>query len=327
MDRPWFIPSSETHGRADLGNKKANLAKSGPTRDGNIFSELLVASPRPAKPPTKPYLQRICPSRGLSVSLEPMLYRTTSLEDRAPSRHHLGALSERKINQDNDQRKPMTKIKLLAGLVVGLALMAMSATPAGAVFRSLNGTSQGPGESSATSLTVGAAKVSCEKAEGEWHIQSKGKFEEHEQNGKQIAQAKGPHLYIKVSKWNNCKASISGIGVGAKVGACEFQIEQEQEGVLKGTATVIHECQIQTAEEKGVKACTIHVFAGKESQKEPINAFLPGISFENSGTSLLTTSLVENIHGKASCLTPEEFVGGKFESAKGGIIGKELNEV
>jgi hypothetical protein len=218
----------------------------------------------------------------------------------------------------------MIKINLLAWLIAGLAVMAMSAVPAGAWFKSLNDTSHGVGEVGRTNFAVGGAKVGCEKAEGEWKIQTKGQWWERGLSGKQEAALEGPHLYLKVSKWNGCSASIVGVKVPFKIEACEVQIAQEREA-LSGTATVIRECIIQTAEEKGAPACTIRVFAGSRKQTEPINELLTGITLENSGKESRATASIEHLHGRGSCLLPEEFTGAKFETEKGGVVGDDLN--
>ncbi len=217
----------------------------------------------------------------------------------------------------------MLKFKLLAGVAASLAILALSAAPAGAWFASLNGKSQGPAKIvSTTTLTVGAnAKVSCETAEGEWHLQTKGQFKLHEKGGNQEPTTKGPHLYIKISKWNKCKATVLGVSVsGVTVSPCEFQLEQPTKGVNKSTATVITACVITVPLKP--TPCTITVFAANESTG--LNDFLEKVVGENSGKNVVAEAKVEGIHGEASCLSGG-FTTGKFESLAEGLVAEELN--
>lgn len=221
----------------------------------------------------------------------------------------------------------MTKIKLLlVGLVASLAVMALSATPAGAWFRSLNQKYQGPVEFSKTELAVGAAKTTCEKAEGEWHLQTKGQWWEHKEKGnpetdKQVKTLFGPHLYIKINKWNNCESNVTGIVVkGVTVSECVFQVEQAQKGATTGTGTVVSNCVITVPAKP---ECIITVTPGNH---EGTNELLSEIKeATNSGKNITATIAIGGgIHGKASCLKPEEFTNGKFTSLAGGVTAGEL---
>jgi hypothetical protein len=222
----------------------------------------------------------------------------------------------------------MFKIKLLTALIGVVAMVAMSAAPADALFKSRNGTSQGQAKIiSPTTLTVGGAagaKVTCQSADGEWHLQSKGQFKEHEVGNKQVATTEGPHLYIKISKWNNCTAEVSMIKVttGVEVTPCAFQLEEEQKLAGKGTASVITACVVKVLKPE----CIIEVFAGVESQTEPVNAFLKEVSAENGQNSILGTAAVTGIKGTAKCLEGG-FKTGEFKSAKGGLVGGSLELV
>jgi hypothetical protein len=217
----------------------------------------------------------------------------------------------------------MIKIKLLAGLVAGLAIMAMSAAPAGAWFKSLNGTPQGQAKIiGTTELIAGGAKVSCESASGEWHIQTKGQWWEHNQNGKQEPTTEGPHLYIKISKWNTCKATVALEKVkSVTVSACEFQLEQPNKGETKATGTVVSTCTIKVPL---TKECVITIPPGSKKQTEPINELLGKTEAENSGKNLLGTAEVGGIHGTGTCLEGE-FVKGEFKSLPKELVGEELN--
>jgi hypothetical protein len=214
----------------------------------------------------------------------------------------------------------MIKIKLLVvGLVVTLAVTAMSAAPAGAWFKSRNqAKTTGLAHAGTTAFEAGGAKVSCESAAGEWSIQTKGQFKEHKQGEKQAKTTFGPHLYLKVLQWNGCKAEVALIKVAAKVSACEFQLEQPQKGVNTGTASVVSTCVITAP---APVSCTITVPPGNE--QTGVNAFLKAIKGENSGQSVLATAEVEGIHGKSTC-EAEEFTKAKFKSAAGGLVAEGL---
>ncbi len=219
----------------------------------------------------------------------------------------------------------MIKIKLLVGVAALLAVTALSAAPAGAWFKSLNGTSQGKVQSSKTELNAGGAKVSCESAEGEWHLQSAGVWWEHEKEGKQVKTLEGPHLYIKITKWNKCKATVALESVAATVEPCEFQLKQPEKGVNKGTATLVSACVIKAALKP--TACVITVAAGDHSGTNELLKEISGENSESLTEVLGTAEVAEGIHGKASCLKPEEFVKGSFKSEKGGLIAHALQLV
>ena len=216
----------------------------------------------------------------------------------------------------------MIKIKLLVGLGAMVAVTALSAAPAGAWFKSLNGTSQGAVQATRTALVAGGAKVQCESAEGEWHLQTSGNWWEQQENGKQLKTTEGPHLRIKIAHWNNCEAEVAFVKVkGVVVSACEFQLEQAVKGVSKSTATVTTECVIKVPLKP---ECVISIPPGTHSGG---NELLNEIKAANVGKTVAGTASVTGIHGKATCLKPEEFVKGEFTSGEGGIIAHELELV
>jgi hypothetical protein len=214
----------------------------------------------------------------------------------------------------------MIKIRLLAGLVATVAILVMSAAPAGAWFRSLNqAKTQGQVKLQVTTLTAGAATVSCQSANGEWSIQTKGNWWEHEQKNpnpelsKQVKTTFGPHLNIKITQWNNCKAIVMGIKTEAKVAACEFQLQQ-QKGEFNLLAEIVAPCQISIP----IAKCSITVFEGNH---EGINEGLSVVKSENVGQSVLATASVGEIHGEGC---GEKFAAAKFESLPGGLRAEGL---
>lgn len=204
----------------------------------------------------------------------------------------------------------MTRLKLLAAMAAAVALTAMSAAPASATFKSLLAT-KGHASLTAVSFATGGLKVTCASGSGEWHLQTKGKFEETEhktgktEEDKQVATLSGPHLYIAVAEWSGCKGEVLGIKVAATVEACEFQVVQTQKGTTKGTMSVVTECVLKTAKPFG---CTITLSAGKEASGT--NAFLKEVKLENGHEGLLAMApAVEGISGTTNC---EKEGAGKF---------------
>lgn len=221
----------------------------------------------------------------------------------------------------------MFKVKLLAGLAVGIAVMAMSAAPAGALYRTRNqNKTQGLVTFGTTSFASGSAKVSCETAHGEWQIQTKGQWWEHEQNGKQLKTTNGPHLYIKIYQWNNCTAEVLSMKVPAKVSECIFQLKEEQKLGFVSTADVASECII-TIPVSAEIVCLIKVTPGNHSGE---NEELKSIKGENSGQNVNSTAEVEGIHDKGEegkkCKV-ENATNAKFTSAAGALKaeGLEIN--
>jgi hypothetical protein len=217
----------------------------------------------------------------------------------------------------------MVKIRPLAVLTAVLALMAMSAAPAGAWFKSRNqAKTTGLITLGKTSLEAGGAKATCETAAGEWSIQTKGPMQEHQVvnlqnpvNSKQVKTTFGPHLYIKISQWNNCKAEATLMKVPATVESCSFQLIQNEKGSLTAEASTLGECVVKSS------LCTINVAAGNE--QTGVNVFLKEIKGVNEGQKVASTAAVVGIRGKASC-SAEEFTNGKFTSEEKGLKAEGL---
>jgi hypothetical protein len=198
---------------------------------------------------------------------------------------------------------------------VAVAVTAMSVAPASATFKSLINT-KGQAKLQRMTFESGGLTITCQSASGEWHLQSKGKFEEHEKEGKQVALTNGPHLYITVSKWNNCEGEALNIKVAAAIEACEFQVVQPQKGATKGTVSLIGACVIKMS---APFTCTITLLAGKEVTGT--NAFLKEFKLETNKQdgALLMSPNVEGISGTATCLEEEKFTNGKLSGAAGSI--------
>lgn len=223
----------------------------------------------------------------------------------------------------------MIKLKLLVGLAFGVAILAMSAAPAGAWFRSLNQQkNQGPITFGVITLSTGSATVSCQSASGEWHIQTKGPWWEHEvknQNpelSKQVKTIQGPHLYIKIHQWNNCKAEVLAMKIPATISQCIFQHEQELKGATTATTTFVSACAIKIP--IGKMACEIVVTPGNHAG---VNELLKGLKLENSGQNVLGTIEMEGVHGEGESgkeCKLGNFTNGKVKSEVGGQVAGGL---
>jgi hypothetical protein len=217
----------------------------------------------------------------------------------------------------------MMKLKLLAGLAIAAGIVAMSVAPAGATFKSLLATKEHVKLQTMT-FTFGGLKVICQAASGEWHLQTKGKFEETEhktgktEDDKQVATLSGPHLYIAVSEWSKCTGEAVGLfKVPATVEPCELQVEQPHKGATTGTVSLVTACVLKTTEQL---ACTITLSAGKEAKGT--NAFLNEMNLESTGefNFLLMSPKIEGINGTATCKELEKFNNGKLTGEPGSII-------
>jgi hypothetical protein len=214
----------------------------------------------------------------------------------------------------------MIKIKLLTVLITALVLVVMPTAPAGAWFKSRNQTkTTGPVKLGKTIIETPTMKVECTSAGGEWSIQTKGQFKDHEQNGKQQKTAFGPNLYVKLRKWNNCQGTLSGFTEPAIVENCTFQFQQEQKG--KGPAealvSVITPCQF------GIHfalKCPNILFPGEEQSN--INAFLKQVKAENSAKEVIATANVEGLDAKGCEEMNVENI--KLRSEEGGLIEEGL---
>lgn len=214
----------------------------------------------------------------------------------------------------------MIKIKLLTALVTALALMAMPAAPAGAWFKSRSqAKSTGSVKLAKPIFETPTMKVECTSADGEWSIQTKGQFKDHEKDGKQEKTTFGPDLYVKLQKWNNCKGELSGFREPALVFECTFQLQQEQKskGLADALVSVITRCQF------GIHfalKCPNYLYPGEE--QSTINAFLKQVKAENSAKEVIATANVEGLDAEGCQGMKVENV--KFRSEAGGLIEEGL---
>lgn len=214
----------------------------------------------------------------------------------------------------------MTKIKLLTALITALVLLAMPAAPAGAWFKSRNqAKTTGSVKLGKTIIETSTMTVECNSASGEWSIQTKGQFKDHEKSGKQEKTAFGPNLYVKLQKWNNCKGMLSGFTEPAIVANCTFQFQQEQKskGPADALVSVITPCQF------GIHfalKCLNTLFPGEEQSN--INAFLKQVKAENSAKEVLATANIEGLYAKGCSGMNVENI--KLRSEEGGLIEEGL---
>jgi hypothetical protein len=221
----------------------------------------------------------------------------------------------------------MTKLKLIVGLAAILVAMAISAAPASAWFKSLNKGTQGQVKITGITVKVGGSegyRVICEAKKGEWRLQSKGKFEERQKKGNQEKTTEGPHLYLQIKEWTNCTGTL-GLhteleGIVAK--ACEFQLEQPEKTVSKGTITIVTECVYKIAKPE----CEIKIFAAKEPEK--VNYLLKEIVLKGSGKNIIAQAFSSSLQGEIKC-AGGQFKGGQLEPQNGteAIILEELELV
>ncbi len=215
----------------------------------------------------------------------------------------------------------MAKIKLLTVLITALALLAMPVAPAGAWFKSRNeAKTTGSVKLGKTIIETPTMTVECNSAGGEWSIQTKGQFKDHEKSGKQERTVFGPDLYVKLQKWNTCKGTLSGFTEPAVVSNCTFQFQQEQEeskGTGNALVSVITPCQF------GIHfalKCPNFLFPGEEQSN--INAFLKQVSGENSAKEVLATANVGGLDAEGCTGMNVENI--KLRSEAGGLIEEGL---
>jgi hypothetical protein len=214
----------------------------------------------------------------------------------------------------------MTKIKLPTMLLTTLALLAVSATPAGAWFASRDqAKTTGSVKLGKIIIETSTVKVGCTSAGGEWSIQTKGQFKDHEKEGKQERTASGPNLYVKLQKWNNCEGELDGFKEPAAVENCTFQFRQEQEnkGPASALVSVTTPCRFGVIEPL---LCIDTFFPGEEQAN--INAFLKQVKGENSAKEVIATANVEGLDAKGCSGPKVENI--KLRSEEGGVIEEGL---
>jgi hypothetical protein len=225
----------------------------------------------------------------------------------------------RKIRQLRLREALLSKFKLLACCIAALALTATATAPVGAWFRSHN-QAKTTGLVKYGKTTFDAPNgftVKCESAAGEWSIQTKGQFKDHQQvnvknseNSKQVKTTYGPHLYVKITQWNHCEDATL-VVLAAWVEPCTIQEEQPQKAGSLIKYSVVTPCvTIVTGD-----PCGFEIFAGNESTE--VNAFLKQVKGENSDQDVLGTANVEGLQGDGGCTGP--FTAGKFRSEEGSL--------
>ena len=187
----------------------------------------------------------------------------------------------------------MQRFKVLSVLAGLVAVLAISATPASAWFKST--TTTGPAKIlvSGEFNYAGQGKIKCPASEikASWAIQSAGQIKEHQVNGKQELTTFGPHQNLVVSNWGtNCVAEIGTTKIAAGeivVKACELQVVQAKESFV-ATGGVVTPCLVKIG--KGAKPlCEIQVPAGMETSAESgkgINVGLSKATLENKGANI-----------------------------------------
>jgi hypothetical protein len=207
--------------------------------------------------------------------------------------------------------KPSTApLAALALVAAALALMAFSARPAHAWFKSRNqAKTTGTLKVGKTVYDFSGAEISCESATGEWSIQTKGQFKDHEKGEKQVKTSSGPNLYIKIGE-RSCK------GDAMPVESCTLQLRQEQKatGSAEAVVSVISGCQIP----QPLFMCAYVLPPGNELTGA--NAFLKQIKSTQIQHVLLSTADVEGIHVEFCTQTNS----GTFKSEEGGLIEEGL---
>jgi hypothetical protein len=212
----------------------------------------------------------------------------------------------------------MIRLKTLSVLVGVLFTLAISATPASAIFVSTNGSTQGVGHAlkSGEFKYANQGTVTCEAKtiEGKWQIQTAGQIKEHQVNGKQEIAKEGPHLNIQIKNWGTCTAKIgAGESLPAKVKPCELQLVQSEKGSLSATGGVVTPCLIKVGPEK--PTCEIQVPAGMEKSPES------GVGI-NVG---LKSNVLENIKGVGLKGKSAINAGGQGQLAGEGIYAESLS--
>ncbi len=200
----------------------------------------------------------------------------------------------------------MIKVKVLAVFAAMIGVLAVSAAPAFAEFKSNSSATTGAGKSGAIVLEGGGATLECTSAEGEWAILATP-------GGAPATQ--GANMQIKTSKWNGCTAKSSIIkGVAAVVKPCVLELKQAA-GETKAKGSTVTEC---TVEVKVLGTCTIKVPAGQTGLEKNL--------LENVGENLLTHAEDSGITTKPSsaCLGIKATTEGK---QKGIVTGVGLKEV
>jgi len=194
----------------------------------------------------------------------------------------------------------MSRLKMLSVLAGTIAMLALSAAPASAIWESNNGQTTGTVKVLATGEFTYAtgAFVKCPntaEVKAQWQIQGAGQIKEQ-----QKITTKGPHLQIQVKAWGKCEATVGTTKLPATVSECDFQLVQ-QTG-LSATGGVSKQPCVITAE-----PCKIQVPIGMEKT-------------QNSGTGInvgLKTITLSNVNTKNQLDEVNITEGGEAQGGKG----------
>lgn len=235
----------------------------------------------------------------------------------------------------------MFRLKTLGVLAGFIAVLALSAIPASAEFKSTQ--SQG----NINILNAGEFKdsgipVTCPKEEikAQYHIQTKGQIK-----GQQKQTTKGPHLLIQVKSWGTkCKATVLGLGIPTTVKPCDFQLVQRTSEGQKEAGSpalasggVATSCLLKIGVNPEEPTCELQIPTGMETAQETdqgINVGLETAELKNSGANLIakinatkggkgqlgTGIRVEPVGGKGCPITSVN-EGGTLTGVEGEAIG------
>lgn len=176
----------------------------------------------------------------------------------------------------------MIRAKMVAIFAAMIAVLAVTASSASAEFQSGGSETHGAAKTGALVIEGGGATLECTSSEGEWKIQTAGKFKEHEKEGKQVAATKGPQLYITFSKFTGCKAKTSSMeGLTPTVKTCTLHLEQAA-GATKAKGAIVNVCEIETK----VLFFTCKLSTPEGNESTGVNFGLETNTLENSGSNL-----------------------------------------
>jgi hypothetical protein len=182
----------------------------------------------------------------------------------------------------------MFRVKMAAIFAAMVAVLALSAVPAFAIFKSTNSKATGAGKSGPVVLEGGGATLECTSAEGTGEIQ----------NAEGKAATEGPTLLLKTATWNGCKAKSSGIKEAKpKVKACTLALKQAA-GETKAKGSVLTECTVETT----VLFLTCKISVPAENGTENVN--LMTNTLENSGGNLIVKAADEGVTTKPKGTCP-----------------------
>lgn len=184
----------------------------------------------------------------------------------------------------------MLKGKMLFGLAMMVGMLAISAVPAAAQWKTTNGGQQkGPGHAGIGAFKGGGGTVECESAQGIWKVP----MAQNPQQSKLVSSVK-----LHVTKWNNCKAAP--FGTAASISQCELELKQpnmQEQSIVGSELSPI--CTVE-ADTVFFGICVI-TFKGQENQN------LGTITLSNSGANQIDKVEIKGI--KTSVNKPCESAG------------------